>query len=238
LCLTGATIFRVKDLRLITNTLYLVRHGENHANLTKELSSLKVDYPLTPKGRLQAQQTAEYFQDKAIHAIYASPMKRAAETAHIIAAALRLEAVLMENFRELQVGDLEDLGNSPEAWRRHDEVIGAWKRGDLGRNFPGGENCLTVLQRMRQGLEIALDGRSGQNVIVVAHGGLFNTSVQDVCPGVDIAAIWASDFANCAISEIRMARKNGRWAGSLLRWADFSHLHSQAAELVSGWPGK
>ena len=38
--------------------LYLIRHGENLANLTKEFSYLKVDYPLTPKGRLQAEQTA------------------------------------------------------------------------------------------------------------------------------------------------------------------------------------
>ena len=40
------------------NHLYLVRHGENVANLTKEFSCCKVDYSLTAKGVLQAQQTA------------------------------------------------------------------------------------------------------------------------------------------------------------------------------------
>ena len=59
------------------NTLYLVRHGENRANLTKQFSYKTVDYPLTPKGVLQAQQTAEFFQDKQIDEIYASPLKRA-----------------------------------------------------------------------------------------------------------------------------------------------------------------
>jgi probable phosphoglycerate mutase len=32
------------------NTIYLVRHGENPANLTKEFSCRHVDYPLTEKG--------------------------------------------------------------------------------------------------------------------------------------------------------------------------------------------
>ncbi len=43
--------------------IYLVRHGENVANLTKEFSHRKVDHSLTPKGRLQAKQTAAYFKD-------------------------------------------------------------------------------------------------------------------------------------------------------------------------------
>jgi broad specificity phosphatase PhoE len=62
------------------NRLYLVRHGENRANLTKEFSSRLVDYPLTAKGVLQAQQTADYFQQRAgaggIDAVYSSPLKR------------------------------------------------------------------------------------------------------------------------------------------------------------------
>ena len=59
------------------NTIYLVRHGENRANLTKEFSYKVVDYSLTPKGALQAQQTAQFFQDKQIHEVYTSPLKRA-----------------------------------------------------------------------------------------------------------------------------------------------------------------
>lgn len=48
---------RIGITSLIMNIIYLVRHGENKANLTKEFSYKKVDYPLTPKGVIQAQQT-------------------------------------------------------------------------------------------------------------------------------------------------------------------------------------
>src|SRR5206468_3641607 len=66
------------------NTLYLIRHGENTANLTREFSHRAVDYSLTPKGMLQAQQTAEYFKTRRVDAIYTSPLKRALETAQIV----------------------------------------------------------------------------------------------------------------------------------------------------------
>ena len=39
--------------------VFLIRHGENQANLTKEFSYRLVDYPLNAKGILQARQTAE-----------------------------------------------------------------------------------------------------------------------------------------------------------------------------------
>ena len=57
--------------------LYLIRHGENLANLTKEFSYRKVDYSLTPKGKLQAEQTARTLQDRGIAAVYSSPLRRA-----------------------------------------------------------------------------------------------------------------------------------------------------------------
>jgi broad specificity phosphatase PhoE len=56
--------------------LYWVRHGESIVNLTKEFSHRLVDKPLTPKGTLQAQQTADYFIDKKIDAIYCSPLNK------------------------------------------------------------------------------------------------------------------------------------------------------------------
>ena len=38
------------------NRLFLLRHGENQANLTTEFSCWKIDYPLNEKGRQQAWQ--------------------------------------------------------------------------------------------------------------------------------------------------------------------------------------
>ena len=219
-----------------TNTLYLVRHGENPANLTKEFSCRKIDYPLTPKGRLQAEQTGDYFSARPIDAICTSPLCRAVETAQIIAAWLRLPVEVVENFRELDAGELEDMGGSPKAWEIHFSVIREWMSGNYESRFPGGENFLMARQRIRAGIEQVLSARSGQGVIVVGHGGLFSTGLLDLCPEADPNILRSKENHNCSISEMEMRLVESRWVGELVRWGDISHLSAAAAELVSGFP--
>jgi broad specificity phosphatase PhoE len=218
-------------------TFYLVRHGENKANITKEFSSRKVDYPLTPKGRLQAEQTALVFKDKNIHAVYSSPLKRAVETGSIIAAELgEMEIKIMDNFRELDVGDLEDMPPSREAWQIHYDVIKDWLSGKLETSFPNGENYYQAYQRMIDGLEIVYDQMEGKNVIISGHGGIFFTVMGELCPEVDIMELIQEISHNCSITEIKVSRINGKLVGKLISWADVSHLHGEAADLVLGFP--
>jgi broad specificity phosphatase PhoE len=218
------------------STLYLVRHGENLANITKELSCRKVDYPLTSKGRLQAEQTRAVFNGANIDAIYASPLKRASETAQIIASGTGLQVEIMENFRELNFGDLEDLGNSSHAWEIHFQVIKDWMTGKPNTSFPGGEDYFTARQRLRQGVETILKNSVGRRIVIVGHGGLFSTGLLDLCPTTDPSILWRKEVHNCSISEIAMQKVNGQWVGELIRWADTTHLSSEAADLISGLP--
>src|SRR6478672_925857 len=100
----------------LDTTVYIVRHGENPANINREFSYRLVDYSLTPKGVRQAEDTARFFRDKQIDAIYSSPLKRAVETAEIIAAPLGLPVALIEEFREINVGTLEEQPPTDENW--------------------------------------------------------------------------------------------------------------------------
>lgn len=216
--------------------VYLVRHGENKANLTKEFSSRKIDYPLTPKGRLQAEQTAAAFKDKNIHAIYSSPLKRAVETAEIIARKLETKVTILENFRELDVGDLEDMPPTHETWQIHYDVIKDWLSGKLDSSFPNGENYYAAFQRMIKGLELVEEQMEGKNVIIAGHGGIFFTVMGELCPDVNILELIQKISHNCSITEINLTRNNGRLVGELVAWADVSHLHGDAADLVLGMP--
>src|SRR5579859_2237058 len=168
------------------NTIYLVRHGENPANITHEFSHKLVDYSLTPKGILQAQQTAEYFKDKEIDEIFASPLKRAKETAEIIAEPLGLPVTIVEHFREVNVGDFEGRPPTHENWQLHDSYFREWFTGNHEACFPGGENYLTLLKRMQMGLREVTSGKSDHKIVVVAHGGIFTATVGVICQGVNI----------------------------------------------------
>ena len=155
------------------NLIYLLRHGENVANLTKEFSCRKIDYSLTPRGILQSQQTAAFFQTQAIDAIYASPLKRAVETATIVANALMLPVTTLEELREIDVGPLEEATDLTAAWKFHNGILQAWFIGDPDARFPQGENQHDLIRRMRSALQQAVHGRDGQRILLVGHGGIF-----------------------------------------------------------------
>lgn len=219
-----------------TNTLYLVRHGENVANITKEFSYKLVDYSLTARGVQQAQQTAVYFKDKNIHAIYSSPLKRAKETAEQIAQQIHLPVTIIENFREVNVGDLEGRPPTRENWELHNRIIEDWYHHRYESGFPGGENYLMLTQRIRAGFLEATRGRQDQNIVVVAHGGLLTAAVWELCQNIDTDKLKQEQNHNCSITEVLFHTNDEQIVGELKGWALCTHLSGEAAQVISGVP--
>jgi broad specificity phosphatase PhoE len=216
------------------NTIFLVRHGENRANITKEFSYKHIDYPLTEKGRLQAHQTARYFREKQIDAIYTSPLKRAQETADMIGGELRLPVTVLEEFREVNVGTLELQPVSKALWDFHNAIVRNWWNGQPDSQFPGGENYHQLLARMQRGLSLVLQSQRDTRSIIVGHGGIFTFTVKDICPEADHDEIWQTAAHNCSISRLDFAET--KLTATLHTWADSRHLTGEAAQLISGVP--
>jgi probable phosphoglycerate mutase len=219
------------------NRIYYVRHGENRANLTKEFSHHKIDYPLTLKGVLQARQTAEYLLGKGVEVLYSSPLLRAQETAEIIAGRLGRPYTVLENFREVNTGDLENHPPTAEAWAYHDRIFAAWYDGHPETAFQGGENYFQVWERLRFGLLQVLAAHPGQTLLIVAHGGLLHYTLHELC---DLERTWTQGrlSENCSITELELEIHDGVLRGNLLRWAGVEHIHGEAAEFVSAVPTK
>jgi broad specificity phosphatase PhoE len=218
------------------STIYLIRHGENHANVTKEFSYKYVDYSLTPKGVLQAKQTAAYLRDKNIAALYASPLKRAIETADIIGTVLRLPVIIMEQFRELNVGFLEGQPPSTHNWAIYAQVVNAWYTGRHDMAFPGGEDYVTLRDRTMNGLQEILSYQAGTCVALIGHGGIFTATIKDICLHVDLNTLLQRKKQNCSITEIEAYLVDGRVEGKLKAWGSCSHLQGEAAQFISGSP--
>lgn len=218
------------------NRIYLVRHGENTANITKQLSHRLVDYSLTPKGVLQARQTAEFFKDKRVDALFTSPLKRSIETAAIIGEAIGLQPTVVEEFREVNVGALESLPPTVETWERHDHVVRSWFAGQPDLAFPEGEDHHTLVRRMRTGLEIAVGDGDDRGLVIVGHGGIFTFTIADICHDADLRLLMRQPSHNCSITEIDLWRADGRLEGTLKSWAAYGHLSGEAAAFVAGHP--
>lgn len=78
--------------------VWLIRHGDCYDGITGE------DPALSPRGREQAARLAERLRRIRVDAVYASPMRRARETAGAIATDVRIDDRLVEVHTELEDG--------------------------------------------------------------------------------------------------------------------------------------
>lgn len=218
------------------NRIILLRHGENRANLTKEFSYKKIDYPLNDKGILQARQSGEALKDRSIKAIYTSPLKRALQTAQIIGEILGIAPVVEEDFREVNIGELEEMPPNEKTWDLYRNVVRAWVEGHPETAFPGGENYHQLWERYWQGLRIAVQSHPEQNMLIVGHGGIFTLTLPSLCPSVNIIDLFHNESQNASLTEIDLEVRDGQPYGELVRWAATDHLSGEAADLIPGTP--
>lgn len=83
------------------DVLYVLRHGRTRSNESGVFAGWNHD-PLLPRGRDQARQAASMLEDSYVKKIFASPVKRAMETALIIASSLNVPI-----FQDDRLGDIK-----------------------------------------------------------------------------------------------------------------------------------
>jgi broad specificity phosphatase PhoE len=218
------------------NRVYFVRHGEGVDNVARQFSYKKVDRPLTERGCLQASQTAEYLAGVHIDEIFCSPMKRAYETAQIIARRLNKELTMLDEFREVNVGDLDGQDFNNETWSLYHHITSAWYTGNSYVSYPGGEDYVTLWARMRSGWEKVLRDHSNSNFLIVGHGGIFTSTLKDLCPGLEISWLQNVEYYNCAITELAIEIMDGRLKGRVVDWANYQHMSGEANTKISAIP--
>ena len=213
---------------------YLVRHAESISNTERVFSYKKYDFPLTPKGILQSQQTAEYFKNNPIAHIYSSPLKRGFETANTIASKLNMEVTILEALREVNIGDLEGPPASQEKWNIHNQVVDDWFKGKRDSAPPGGENYHTLYKRTADTLTSIASRHNNENVIIVGHGGMFIFTLKDICYNVDVEYAQTLSSHNCSITIMDAEYENSMLRCKLISWASTDHLNGKAAEFTPG----
>lgn len=172
------------------STILWTRHGENQANLTRTLSHRVVDLELTAQGREQAAALADSLAEITLYGeVFTSPLRRARETTQIVAERLGLRPVVVEEFRELDVGELDGRSDAT-AWRTYDAVLAAWRSGRADVRFPQGESGTELTARLRRGLGHVVAQPGPGSRLVVAHGACLRSALPTLAgvadPGHDL----------------------------------------------------
>jgi broad specificity phosphatase PhoE len=178
----------------VATTLVLVRHGETDWNRQRRFQG-HADQPLNDAGRSQARELAGRLRDEPVTALYTSPLRRASETAQILATGFGLEARTLDALLEIDVGAWEGLTVDEVRERYPDRADQDWRSG-----WEDGETYDELEQRVVPAL-IELGSRhSGGHVLAVTHAGPLRAAIAaSMKLSSDDARPLIGPLENCAV---------------------------------------
>ena len=199
--------------------LLLVRHGETDANVAGIWQGA-TDHPLNERGLAQARAVAERLarEEAQVTAVYTSPLRRARQTAEIIAQALGDLPVHEDpDLSEYNLGEWEGLTYQELRYERR-----LWDRMREDPHWapPGGESAYQFAMRVLAAFQRIAERHQGETVVVVGHGGAIATALALLLERK--GGEWKKyGMINCAISELIMGP-----TPKLIRHNDIAHLEN------------
>jgi broad specificity phosphatase PhoE len=156
-------------------TIHLARHGQTAYNHEGRFQG-HLPVPLDATGREQAAALAEVAAGVEIVALVCSPLRRARETADIVAARIDLEPVEDARFAETDTGDWT--GRSFAEVRAEDpEGFARFQRSDPTFRYPGGESFAEQSDRVQAGLADLRARPAALPALVVCHRGVIRLAL-------------------------------------------------------------
>lgn len=215
-------------------TLVLTRHGHTDRSEPDQYLGQTIDIPLSARGRADAERLRDRLAGITFDRVISSPLRRAAETAAIVAPghAVESDARLME----ADYGDWEGQVTEVLAARWPEERA-AWMEDPARVGPPNGENGDAIASRARAFLldlvaaETPLaEGDAERRVLAVGHSTL-NRVLLTVALGVatrDYRRRFRQDWLNLTV-----LRLDAQGHGLLLLANDAAHLRATGA---TPWP--
>jgi broad specificity phosphatase PhoE len=197
--------------------LYLVRHGETDWNREQRWQG-HFDRPLSPAGRAQAEAAARRLARDGIAHVHSSDLKRAWQTAEIVAAECGVAATADPALREVDVGSWAGLTHD-EARERFPDGYARRRAG--GKGWDGGESYEEMGERVVAfATALCESARGSERLALVCHSGVVRMLVAHALglAAADRRRIGGNGHG--AVSVLRV--RKGEW--SLRVYNDTAHL--------------
>jgi len=195
----------------------LVRHGQTDWN-REEVFRGRVDIALNDVGIRQAEAVALRFKGMELEAIYSSPLKRALQTAKIIASLHNMKVEVDQNLSDMHFGDWQGLSlKEVKEKEGYADLYKIWY--DTPHLFkpPGGESLDEVMARASASLE-KISKHTGV-VCIISHRVVIKLLLL-LALGLDSSSFWRIKQDPCGISIIE--HEGGKFILTLLN--DTCHL--------------
>jgi probable phosphoglycerate mutase len=199
--------------------LYLVRHGSVQHAVDGPPIGRQNDPSLNEHGRAQADAVAVRLAGEPIAKVYVSPLRRTAQTAAPLLAARGIEAGVLDDLREVELGDWEHGELARRAGNGDPELTRVMRaqRWDL---IPNAEPAAAFAARVARGIGLAADAAApGRIAVAFTHSGV----IAEACRQVTGSEGFAFLLGNSNGSVTRLVRMpDGRWV--LVAFNETAHL--------------
>ncbi len=202
--------------------IVLVRHGEASCNVDGIVGGLSGCTGLTPAGMKEAEALRDRLVDSGelagVTAVYASVLRRALETAAIVAPGLGgLVAVADCDLCELHPGEADGL-----TWAEFSHRYGGpdWDVDPDAALAPGAESWNGFVRRVSTALTVTAVRHPGELVVIFCHGGVVEASLESLLPVAAERGRLKLRTAHTSLTEWERGPDGWR----LLRYNDAAHL--------------
>ncbi len=183
--------------------LWLVRHGQTNWNTLGWVQGQTDGARLTRTGKRQIRLAAALLEDQGIERVYSSDLRRALESAEIVAGRLGCQIKVDRLLRERSFGSAE--GSLSASLPSESTGIRNGRVVDARATFAGGESLLDVHRRCTQFLNGLSDHPADGDVAVIAHGGSIRM-LRACLGGVDPAGMVWETVENASIHRVPLSR--------------------------------
>jgi len=199
--------------------LYLVRHGETEWN-KRDVFRGHSDVLLNENGRTQAIELGKAFETVALRGIYASPLRRAAETAGAVASARgdKRSVIIEGGLIDINRGEWEGMSRL-QVQTKYPELYQEWLNFPTQVRFPGGDGLGDVERGSRVVIERVASESQGAAVMIVTHHVVIRVLLCSMLE-LDLSCFRRFEALPASVSELRFEYKC--WV--LHRLNDVSHL--------------
>lgn len=194
--------------------LYFVRHGETEYNRKRIVQGGGIDSVLNDTGRHQAAALARRLASTAFDAVYSSPLRRARQTASILAEPHDAPRHEHAGLAEMAWGVFEGRAPSDDRDDALQAIYAEWQAGVFDRPVEGGESILDVQRRGVDATRHILDAHAGQTVLVVSHGRFLRVLLATLLDDVGLRRMHELGHDNTCVNRIRY--RDGRFDAEIL----------------------
>ncbi len=203
----------------------LIRPGETAWNREGRWQGW-VPSPLSDYGKAQALALGRYVRNIGMSALYASDLRRAVETATILASQLEFEPVFDERWRERAIGYWQ--GMTVDEIRSWCAVDYQKLQADVENyRMPGGEARSQVRERVNAAFKDVLQEAKGSTVGIITHTTSTHALLQTLVSNYDV---YSSVLGNTSVTTIALSDSN---AWEIVALNDVSHLEGLTSRFVS-----